>query len=35
MVPGVVITQSIAVDTEVEAGTIINVTLMNQVTDTH
>lgn len=35
MGPGVVITQSPAVDTEVEIGSIVNVTLMNQITDTH
>ena len=32
---GVVITQSPAVDSEVEVGSIFDVTIMNQITDTH
>lgn len=35
MALGVVITQSPAVDTQVEEGSIVTVTLMKQITDVH
>lgn len=35
MDPGVVISQSIAMGTEVEIGTVVDLTLKKRITDTH